>query len=84
MLQFTFRIDREDPAGFNRHGPVRQRVREAISETSVKGIVSCGEERLNILQTGNLEVLRPLNDDFSMERVQQRSWVQQDWSIGQR
>jgi hypothetical protein len=55
----------------------------SVSVSGKEGIVSIGEERLDVVEASDLKLLRLLLDDLPMQRVHQRRRVQQEGTVGE-
>ena len=82
MLQLPSRVDGEDPRDRDPHRPVGVGVVGTIAVPGEERILPL-EERLNVLQTSDFELLGISVDDFSFESMNKRVRIKKERSLGQ-
>ena len=53
----------------------------SVSISGIEGVPLWWEQLLQIPEAGDLKLLRFLLDDFPVEGIHQRCWVEENWTI---
>ena len=79
MFEFARRVDGKYPRDGNTHSSIGVSVIGTVSVSSKEGVRA--EQRLDVLQTPDLELLRVSVDDFPLEGIDEGSWVEEDGTV---
>ena len=79
MFEFSCRVDGKNSRDWDTHSSVGVRVIGPVPVTSKEGVRT--EQRLDVLQTSDLELLRVPIDDLPLEGVDQGVGVEEDRAV---